>query len=340
MFKRFRSKHSSKPNQVKNSSLEKPLWDYLDLCKIDFRESKSKLIAKYGSRNCGWTDNLDYCEFDRTESFLENLAHPIAFQFDPRGALDTYPTYLFSYIRASEDPNENLAIAHRQLTALLGQGAKKNSSISKGYAWQFGEAEIDITIYRRELNSSHNSRHEKIPGSMTECSIGIETAFYPPPTQEEFNIFESLYLTKRNPKTSHKFSDEKPLRTKRALTIEIPTLPIGHFSLDRSGQNLVQIINARSFHILPTAWVKEVLYVSMKPATGGGSINLTVVYQSPAQEKSIFSTDPYMSNSRIQDHSSISLIEAKYSENKYFDVAKKLADDLGVPLHRIDDYDM
>lgn len=51
--------------------------------------------------------------------------------------------------------------------------------------WTFGNAEITAIIFPQSLNPQRNGRHEKIPGSATECTIAIHTAYCPPLSELE-----------------------------------------------------------------------------------------------------------------------------------------------------------
>ena len=329
-----------KAKETKNtSSTEQVLWDYLDKCGIEFRDKKEDLINKYGSRESGWSKSLDYCELKAKHPFIEHLAHPIVFQFRPRLAQDIHATTFQGYIRKSDNAHENYDLALTQLTNLFGQGTE-NSVSNTSHLWQFGLAKVKIFISPPNPNTeTTNSRHLAIPGSSTECAIYIETAYCPAPTSIELSSLESIHSIKKNIKGSRTSTSIVVNRTTRKLS-EGYLQDWGKCpNLDKQKNNLIRIIDAQHFDIVPVSWIKEISYEVQQPAKGHGGIYFRVIFQSPAQRQTLVPENANISKHRLMDISDLVLTSTAYTEDEWFDIAKNLSEDLNVPFSRLDTYD-
>ena len=300
------------------------LWDYLDQCGVQFRTPKSELIKLYGSRNCGWADSLEYCELGNGSPVFGKLAHPFIFQFDPSRAQGFPPSSIHSYIRKSDNAYVNYDYATEQICALFGDGSDKSSSNAKKMKWIFGNAEISAIIFPPSLNPQRNERHEKIPGSATECTIAIRTAYCPPLSElekEAVKHYRPLY------NLTYPHALHRPLHitdTIRKYPAALLKSSAG-FGFDKNMNYLIRINDSEQLHILPMKWVTSVQYFQVKPAKGPGSIDISIKYM--AQGRSDFS----------QSH--ISLIREPYVEGKHRDLANTLSLRLNVPLEQFEQYD-
>lgn len=300
------------------------LWDYLDQCGVQFRTPKSELIKLHGSRNCGWTDSLDFCELGNGGPVFRKLAHPFIFQFNPSRAQGFPPSSIHSYIRKSDNAYVNYDYAKEQICALFGDGSDHSTSNAKQMKWIFGNAEISAIIFPPSLNPQRNGRHEKIPGSATECKIAIHTAYCPPLSELEKEAVKH-YRPLSNLTYPHAL--HRPLHitdTIRKYSAALLKSSAG-FGFDKNMTYFIRIDDSEQLHILPMKWITSVQYFQLKPAKGSGNISISIKYM--VQGRSDFS------------QSNINLIREPYVEGKHRDLAKTISLRLKIPLEQFEQYD-
>jgi len=309
------------------SAGERALWDYLDHCGYAFRRPGSELITEYGSRNCGWTDGLDYCELESAKPFIEGLAHPVTFQFAPGSYQGAPPGTLQGYVRLSSDPFENYKTAVDQLQALFGPGEDASVSNTKSRRWRFGSAQVSATIFPAELNQpfGSNSRHDRIPGSQTECSIYIETAYCPPLSAREAEAVATYSQIHAAPSPRHTMMPLYISDTIRARGEMMPGAAEG-FGLSGGETYLIRVDSKDHIHVLPAEWIHQVMYTKLLPAKGGGGLYLDVRY--------------WHAGLKENGSSHLTLVQSAFKEGAYLGLARRLAKTLGVPLEEYEDYDV
>lgn len=298
---------------------ESKLWNYLDECGVEFRRSRAELVKLYNSYNCGWTDDLNYCEPGCRQPFIEGLAHPVVFQFTDVDDLSQPPTYLEAFVRQSKSPQENLNFAVAQIEALFGPGQDASVSNTESKVWNFGLARVRATIWPKDLNTEfgRNNRHESIPGSETECKIEIETAYCPGVSDAEATAL-SRYVTISE--------TQLPSHWKRhfsSLSRRVDHQITRGFGIDQDAKFLIRIDDERIVHFLPVEWIRSVSYHQLLPAKGGGSISINVDYRPNATGRS----------------TSLPLLNVKYKKGAFRSHATDLSQKLLVPLVETKEYD-
>jgi len=257
---------------------EQPLWEYLDLIGLPFRESQQALIDQYGHRPVGWSDGLNYCEINTSVPFIDGLVHPIGFQFQFSRDLIGHPSDFSAYVRLFDNNQDNFDHALRDITAIFGAGQTNSVSNTIGHQWKFGFGHINITTWPPHLNKrfGRNRRHEIISGSDTECGITIETGWRPGLSQSEKTALKAY--------TPIWDSDESPHYNGSPLCRDLPetmTPMKAGFGLGQSEDLpiLVRVWSKSLVEVLPLDWITHIDVHSLTPAKGGAECHLSARYR-------------------------------------------------------------
>ena len=259
-----------------------PLFEYLDRCGIGFRQSMSELINTYGSRNCGWTENLDYCEVQGELPFINGLAHPLVFQFTGNADLLLPSNHFKSYLRGSVDCKENYELAVSQLTSIFGDGKDSSTSNTISSVWDFGISSITARVFPPELNGlcGRNSRHTKIRNSRNECTISIELNWARQVTKVEY-----AWLSSYKP-FYNKTISEVPFRFMPGHTYcwpeKLESASLG-FGFDENQQVLINVSENSLVSIVPVCWIVGVVRSSLLPAKAGAEASVSIQYMPSGQ---------------------------------------------------------
>ena len=242
------------------------LWGYLDSCGVEFRKTKAELLKQYGSRESGWAKDFNYCEINSKTPFLNNLAHPLAFQYSSQTDLNSCPEGFFGYIREFSDEGKNYSLALMQLEKIFGKGYDVSASNTLSSKWNFGQGNITITIFPREKKYSPktNNRHINIPGSETECSIWVTPAWRCSVSVEERSWIEKY--------TPHELSKPTYMKGSRLSAAYRPQYDVSNLTRDwpdkvpqrecgfcftRDKKAVLRITGPSFVDILPLSWVTE-----------------------------------------------------------------------------------
>ena len=301
-----------------NLQTKNPLFDHLDECGIDFRKPMSELIDIHGWRNCGWSDDLNYCELQSDVPFVCGLAHPLVFQFFS-GVSSPLPANFFkSYIRSSADCHENYRFAEVQLKNIFGDGEDCSSSNTRSFRWRFGMSSVRITIFPPELNRSRreNSRHRKIENSQNECTVSMELNWARDVTNAERDWLVSYtpFYTKTASERSFRFM---PGRT-CCWPNELEAMPIG-FGFDENTQVLINVSNNSLVTLIPIAWIVGVVRSSLLHAKARAESSILIKY--------------LPSGTNSADPASLTLVSSEGDPYVYNSLAIELSQKLNVALY-------
>ena len=308
------------------------MWDYLDSCGVEFRKTRAELLKQYGSRESGWAKDFNYCEINSKTPFLNNLAHPLAFQYSSQTDLNACPEDFVGYIRDFSDEEKNYSLALKQLQNIFGKGCDVSTSNARSLKWDFGQANITILIFIKEKNSfsESNNRHKNIPGSETECSIRVTPAWRCPVSAEEYGWIED-YIP-------HEFSKPDYLNGNSVSAVYRPHYNISNLTRDwpdkvpqrdcgfcftRDKKAVLRITDPSFVDILPLSWVTSVSRQSMLPAKGGGQGSVSLAFKPSGLDG-------------IRQHSFCILKHE--NPHEFNDIAIKIAEELNLPLNENEFY--
>lgn len=311
---------------MKRSKSQNLLWQHLDKLDIEFRSPKAYLIGKFGSEPCGWTDNVDLCVLQSERPFLDGLARPLSFIFDPKWDQSAPPHLLNAYNRSSDDAAANFRLSTEKLDAIFGMGIDNSASNTVSRVWSFTKGSVVATIFLPQLNPGPNSRHEKIAGSATECSIQIVTGYSCPISYRVLNALKQSPVFWRIPE------DALPYRFKqmgRGTELSVPQAQgpaIGVLKIGTDPDLLFFSTTSETVDVLNLDWVVSVRYTTINPARGAGGIVLAIPYRPQGR--------------RDVPEKHLNIVDAPYAEGAYHDLAIALADALSVQLFHYEQDDI
>lgn len=300
------------------------LWDYLDQCGIPFRQRQSVLITERETRNCGWTDNLNYCDMSGDVPFIPDLIHPLVFQFYPTGYHPAPPSTLQSYIRKYDSLHENFECAVNHLSALFGTGLDDSVSNTIGRRWTFGQAQIRALAFT-DPSSRFNSRHSDVPGSQKECTVSLDPAYCFPLSPDEKMALQSYAAIDNMRLTEQMYLPLHVTEIMRLPSVESRRLKPG-YGHDKSKRYLIHIRPSRYTHIIPSHWIEYIECTQLKPAKGGGASYMSVYYR--ALDKADV------------DAKFLCLASEEYSDEGFEVQANMLGDVFNVPVRMCEDVDI
>lgn len=301
--------------------LSKPhnlLWQYLDYIGIEFRSSKIDLIGKFGSEPCGWTDNVDVCVLQSESPFLDGLVRPLSFIFDPKWDQSATPNLLNAYVRSSDDAVANFRISTEKLDAVFGKGTDNSASNTVSRVWSFTKGSVVATIFPPQLNPGSNSRHEKVAGSATECSIQIITGYSSPISYRVLNALKQSPVFWRIPEDALPYRFKEMRRDTELFVPQAQGPAIGILKIGKDPDLLFFSTTSETVDVLNLDWVVSVRYTKINPARGAGGIVLAIPYRPQGR--------------RDVPEKHLNIVDAPYVEGAYHDLAIALADALTVQL--------
>lgn len=303
---------------MKRSKSQNLLWQHLDKLDIEFRSPKAYLIGKFGSEPCGWTDNFDVCELQSERAFLDGLVSPLSFIFNPKWDQSAPPQQLNSYIRTSDDAAENFRIVTEKLDAVFGMGTDDSASNTVSRIWSFAKGSVAATIFPPQLNPGPNSRHQKIAGSATECSIQIITGYSPPISYRVLNALRQSPVFWRVPEDALPYRFKEMRRDTELFVPQAQGPAIGILKIGKDPDLLFFSTTSETVDVLSLDWVVSVRYTKINPARGAGGIVLAIPYRPQGR--------------RDVPEKHLNIVDAPYVEGAYHDLAIALADALTVQL--------
>ncbi len=261
------------------------LHDLLDHDGVPFRSAMSDTIQIHGSRKSGWSTGLRVCEITDAKPLIPGLAGPIHFQWQETMTTAMVPTSFQAYLRTYDNTVENYDWTLRHLEQRLGAGIDSSVSNTRAVRWRFGDASVEMRVFPPELNprrGSSNRRHDMIPGSDTECSINIEPAYVPAPSDDERRAIESY-------ECFHGYADQSYRSTSiksgtRRYPSEFQGLRRG-FGFDSDRTMLVLVGASDRVTLIPVSQITAVACDNLTPAKGSGGAYLSIAFHQPRTDE-------------------------------------------------------
>lgn len=273
----------------KDDVLEKSLWDALDACGFQFRKTHKQLIAEHRLADVDpWHPDNHYASFGQHRALIEGLVRPMCFRFaDAMSELMDVPRRMEGSVRQSVDEHANYQLAAEQLTALFGAGEDRSSSNTVGRTWTFGNAQVSVLIFPRDLNppNPNNARHRLDPGCLTECKVTIETGYCPEANADELDAIKDVRMLEDMPfvpaiNDTPSWS-EYTRRVPKEMWLDNFGFGIGPES-KRGGAYSDQFFMQRSapefFEMIPRDRIIGVYYHQSVPDRGAGRVKVCVAY--------------------------------------------------------------
>ena len=229
------------------------------------------------------------------------------------------PQTLFGHVRSHSTSKANFAQACHDLGALFGQGHDNSAPNTLSRTWEFGLASLTATAYPRDLNQQFrpNARHEKYPGSETECLLTITPAWRAPVTD-----IQKPWLLSYQPLFTAEPGDQRPLPLIQSFTVDWPgekLPPTPGFGLSKDHAALLHVPALGLVSILPRHWIIAVSRNSLLPARGPGEAAIDIRFHPGGQQ-------------HLQ--SSLTITARTGDPYLFDDLARDLADRLDLPLRQ------
>jgi hypothetical protein len=169
------------------------LWTHLDAIGLPWRETRASLIMRYGVKPhdaFGW----EVIEFETATPILSGLLWPLSTQNFPEFSPNVPATDFSGVAYSGEDARKNLHEVVRQLTPILGEGRRTESSNSVGYTWELGVASIDLYAWPADMQrwSMNNPAHARESRLKAGCSVNIKTGLQLQATVVEKGLIRSF----------------------------------------------------------------------------------------------------------------------------------------------------
>lgn len=309
---------------------ESPIWDFLDLLGLPFRETAGDLVARFGTRSCPWADTFRECDLPVTPLLLGLSA--FSFQVLPGDDMSMPPNYLTaSYrgagFRLTDVLRDSRAVRNFDqitgaVTRLLGPGCDVSSSNNLSRRWQTGIASVEVSCFPPHLNRCFgpNARDRLDPGSKHEAVIAL-TPFYKPPLSDEALGWLAAFKESGKPAPVPRPREVAPPRWHR-WPVELGPEPPAGYGLSPDGAGFVVVSN--DFAIaLPRASLICLRRVVMFPAKGAGWASLELGFTPAKGVRLHFET----------------LLTAPPTADALRAEADELVSLLNLPLHHVEDMD-
>lgn len=256
----------------------------LDTAAIPWRESRAALAARYGIRPDPWYGDWPITPLDLPRPLLGGLMRPIWIGADPRYAPDLPAPLLSGLVRASDDALFNLGSAAAELTAALGPARPSDTSNTRGWAWQDGDAAVRLVCWPPGLQHPglQNQAHDREPRLVTACHLTIGTGCRPRVTPEErtaLDEFEEIGRTgpagrRRDQGLDREMASEYLLEFIRAPGADLDRID-GRIGISRRHRRL--IFGRGQLHVIAVDGILRFERLHLWPARGAGMTALSVV---------------------------------------------------------------
>lgn len=302
-------------------------WEILDRWQLPFRVSCRDLVTRYGTEPSVWLDGVSVCRIPCHSDLEHLLAEPWQFDVGSRAPMSQVPGGWFSYVRQSENAYANLQSVFDVLSPILGPAVDVSCSNTRNWEWRFGHAIVSAIVFPPELNThwGHNSRHDLIPGSETECAIRIHDRWRELMPKEHLAKYEE----------ADRIWNESRQKNWDWIGLGVPMQLPNEYQSAHPGRDLRMDLATGDLYLRAFEdvcwWIRKsqiarLEYTHLMPAKGPGHVWLVAKIDDAAEDpQSMFQGALILADS--SDH--MRVLEA----------SRSLADALQVQLDQFEDYD-
>lgn len=261
-----------------------PIRAWLDAVGLPWRESRAKLIERFGVRrdpNYAW----EVIEVATAAPIAPGLIGPLSAQAFPGFPMDAPATGYSAAAWLEPDARRNLARTAEALAAALGPAAVGRSANVVTCGWRQGSASVRLTAWPADLQSDRGSipAWEREPRLADACHIHIDTGWRAPLTDAERAAIKGFVEIAAPPSLRGYRAEEMAGRAAAESELDVVRAPeagmaerlFGRIGLSADGATLIAC--ADQLRLVPMAEVLRLEVDRLLPAKGGGGSTLRLV---------------------------------------------------------------